>query len=230
MEEPSDDIVPDYDYYKTQILGEWTDNNSIYVAFLEEIKVINQMTRVICGLPLFEHEYNENDRCNLENFHPFLKPTERMLERFCQTLDKLFTENLRKDTILEIDKISGHKVSASVNIKDIGSLALLENFIKAYFRTKDGTDVAKEIINPWTNHKNGIRKIRSKASHFIRENKYDITILQRYTDLINKSYDSIRFLRLIFMNHPQIKASMAEKEIIIPDWLFNGNIRDYFTK
>jgi len=228
MEEPSKEIVPDYDYYRTQILGEWTNNNSIYVAFLEEIKVINEMTKVICGKQLFKHEYEERDRYKLEGFHPFLKPTERILERFCQTLDKLFTENLDKNTILEIDSKCGGKLSSNPKTKELGTLAILENFIKLYFNPNDKTDVIHKVIDIWKNRTNGIRAIRSKAAHYVRDNKYDLTILKKYKDLINKSYDSIRFLRLIFSNHPQVRASIEKKEIIIPDWLFDGNIRGYF--
>jgi hypothetical protein len=229
MEQPSPDIAPDGDYIRNQILGEWAENNSIYTAFLEEIKVINQMTNVICGKPLFRQEYSDQDRCNLEGFHPFLKPTKRTFETFCQTLDKLFSENLNKETILEIDKMYGSKVMNSYAVDNLGNLALLENFIKLYFHPVDGTDAAQKVIDVWKNSKTGIRKIRSKAAHYVRDNKYDVELFKKYKKVINSAYDSIRTLRLILANHPQVRITTTNKELLIPDWLFEGKIRDYFV-
>ena len=222
MEEKTDDHIPDYDYYRNSILAEWAENGSIFKAFLEEIKIINLMTFAICNNRLFKNEFTTDSEKRPEFFHPFLKPTSTVFDNFCRTLDKLFTENLNKDCLLEMNKLFGSKMV--IEEKD-GSLAILGKFLKTYFRPNNGEDLGKLVTNVW---KRKIRKSRSKASHEITENKYDLKIFGDYRKTIKEAYDSIRLIRLVFSNHPIVKDLISSKAINIPKWLFEGKIRNYF--
>lgn len=231
MEQPNDKIVPEYNFYKNQILGEWAEECSIFDAFLEEIKTINKMTKIICNQQLFINEFSDEDRKKLTNFHPFLKPTKKSFELFCQTLDKLFTENLDSKVILSMNKLNGSKMPLKYKPDgslEMGSLALLKMFIETYFKPKTGENVAKMIIDIWDRRETGIRAIRSKSSHFIRENQYDIKIFGEYNKIMYETYESVRLIRLVLANHPAVKLAKDNGSLKIPDWLFEGKIKNYF--
>ena len=231
MERQNKNTVPEENFYKNQILGEYAEENSIFEAFLEEIKVINKMTQIMCGNNLFKNEFNESTRKNLINFHPFLKPTENTYISFCQTLDKLFTDNLDIATLIKLNAVYGNKMNIPHN-KDgkisVGTLFLLKNFIKTYFKPANNEDVTKIIFPVWDNKKTGIRSVRSKFSHNVNENKYDIKFFSKYRQTMQDAYKSIRFIRLIFNNDFYVKLATNNHSLNIPDWLFDGRIRNYF--
>lgn len=231
MEQKKRAVFPEKNFYKNQILGEFAEEHSIFEAFLEEIKVINNMTRIICNEDLFRNEFGENDRKKLINFHPFLKPTKNTYSSFCQILDKLFTDNLNIDTIVKLDSVYGNKMDISYNkegrIAD-GSLVLLKKFIKTYFKPANNEDVIEKVFPIWNNRETGIRTIRSKSSHNVSENVYDIKFFSKYRQTIQDAYKSIRFIRLIFNNDISVRQSIITGSLKIPDWLFEGKIRTYF--
>lgn len=111
---------------------------------------------------------------------------------------------------------------------DMGSLALLKMFIETYFKPKTGENVAKMIIDVWDRRETGIRAIRSKSSHFIRENQYDIKIFGEYNKIMHETYKSVRLIRLVLANHPAVKRAKDSGSLKIPDWLFEGKIKNYF--
>lgn len=186
---------------------------------------------MICNQQLFINEFSDEDRKKLTNFHPFLKPTKKSFELFCQTLDKLFTENLDSKVILSMNKLNGSKMPLKYKPDgslEMGSLALLKMFIETYFKPKTGENVAKMIIDIWDRRETGIRAIRSKSSHFIRENQYDIKIFGEYNKIMYETYESVRLIRLVLANHPAVKLAKDNGSLKIPDWLFEGKIKNYF--
>ena len=222
LEVKTDNHIPDYDYYRNSILAEWAENGSIFEAFLEEIKIINLMTIAMCNNRLFKNEFATDSEKRPEYFHPFLKPTKTGFDNFCRTLDKLFTENLNKDCLLEMNKLFGSKMV----IEELdGSLAILGKFFKDYFRPNNREDLDKLITHVW---KRKIRRSRSKASHHINENQYDLKIFGEYSKTIDEAYRSIRLIRLVLSGHPKVKNLINSKAIKIPKWLFDGAIRNYF--
>ena len=231
MERKKKYILPEENFYKTQILGEFAEEHSIFEAFLEEIKTINKMTQIMCGKKLFKKEYDETDRKKLINFHPFLKPTKNTYTSFCQTLDKLFTDNLDINTIVKLDTVYGNKMDISYDKEERitdGSLILLKKFIKTYFKPANNEDITEKVFPVWNNRETGIRTIRSKSSHNVSENMYDIKFFSKYRQTIQDAYKSIRFIRLIFNNDISVKQSIIAGSLKIPDWLFEGKIRTYF--
>ncbi len=210
MEKTNNNTIPNFNFYKNQIMGEPAEEESIFNAFLEEIKIINKMTKIICNTKLFKNEYSEADRKKLTYFHPFLKPTKKSFESFCQTLDKLFTDNLNVDCLIELDKIHGNKTPIQYNndgkIKD-GHLTILKKFIESNFTPLDNSNPSKLILEIWTKRDIGIRAIRSKSSHYIRENQYDLQIFGMFHKTMKEAYTSIRYLRLMLTNCPSVKKS-----------------------
>lgn len=231
MEESAPNIIPEENFFKNQILGEYAEEHSIFEAFLEEIKIINKMSNIICNANLFLKEFSDEDRKKLTDFHPFLKPTQKTFEYFCQTLDKLFSDNLDIKVILKLNELYGSQMQIDYKQNgepNMGSIALLKLFLHTYFKPRSNEEMLKNIFNIWDKRSTGIRAIRSKASHHIRENHYDLQIFQTYKETIREAYKSIRLIRLILSNHPDVKNTILKQNLKIPDWLFEGKIKTYF--
>lgn len=68
-----------------------------------------------------------------------------------------------------------------------------------------------------------VRKLRQKPAHAINENIFDQSYFKEQRELIIKTYDSLRTVRLLLANHPLVKSA----EIEVPEWLSKGEIWTY---
>lgn len=221
---------PDYDFYKSMILSEFSEKISIFHAFLEEIILINMMAREICNTSFFKQEYPLDSTERPNNFHPFQKPTVRSFNNFCCTLDKMFTDNISKEFFVRLfEKYPDIKVRY-VEGKNLGTLGLLKIFILyiCRFPSEDSKNEAlNSVINVW---KNKIRKTRSKESHCIVDNSYDISLFSDFGQILQEAYTSIRTIRLLFTNHPSVRVAIKNKKIQISEELYIGKIRSFFAR
>lgn len=77
-------------YIQNSILGEFSDYISLTDAFLEEIKIINEMCNLMNKPTLFKQSYLNK---NLSEFSFLLKPTLKEYNNFIHLLDKLLSDN-----------------------------------------------------------------------------------------------------------------------------------------
>ena len=66
-----------------------------------------------------------------------------------------------------------------------------------------------------------VRNLRQKPAHSVSSNKYDKTLFKEQDNLINRAYESVRTIRLIFANHPKVR------DYKVDDWLFEGKIKTF---
>jgi hypothetical protein len=201
------------DYYRSSILGEFPEGGSIYVAFIEEIRIINKMSKAMGRAPLFRNDYDDENRP--QDFASLLRPTLREYNNFVLLLDKLLSDNIdivffRNDVPSERDEM---RPDGKVEVKRIGSLQMLSDWLAGHFTTKDQEPI-QEMIETFRN----IRKLRQKPAHAISEDSFDQGYVRDQRALMMQAYGAIRTLRLIFANHPS--ASKVE----IPRWLSEGRI------
>jgi len=232
-----EDAKPDIELLRNT-LGEWSETVFIFTAFLQEMKIINEMTKIISkGETLFKKEFLDPDN-RPDKFHPYLKPTELEYLNLCQSLSNIFIDNINNECILKMDNASGGKLTIgalkekgmSINeekfktISDLRSLSLLEGFIRVYFTSINGSDGASKVIRIW---KKKIYSKRSKVSHSINKNKYDKLYFKKYHDLMEEAYISIKVLRMIFANHPSVKSAISKGNLEIQEELYYGKIRNF---
>lgn len=218
-----EDCEMDPDFYKNQVEGAWSVNVGIYSAFLKEIEVINSICEK-AGLPkLFKKIFREHP----SGFRlPFIS-TSRNYHNFARVLDKLLSENLNPKffkRLLEegerFETVANSETGAQEVIR-LGTINLLDKYIKKSFRPHDGFDQVDEMIDLFKK----IRRLRSDESHRLLENEYSIDFDKKHDKLMDKAYDSVRLLRLIFSNHPSVKGQVRE---LMPDWLYEGKVRNYY--
>jgi hypothetical protein len=199
------DFLIDKDYFERSFLAKFTDFYSIYDAFLEEEKQINIISKIIGKPPLFLNEYDY-----VPDFSNLPLPTKAYFQNFIHVLDKLISENINREFFKGDIDFKNEKEEI------LGSLKLLENWLRKYFKPYDP--------KPFENMINIFRKIRNqrqKPAHKIEENEFNNKYLEMQKKLMKEAYIAIRTLRLILCNHPRVKNSDYQP----PEWLQDGKIK-----
>lgn len=130
------------------------------------------------------------------------------------------SENINKDFFQnDVPKeIENEQKDGRVKIQNKGTLLILDDWLRKFFRTDDGI--------PWDNANKTfrkIRKLRQKPAHSINENIFDQRFFKEQRELIIEAYTSIRTLRMMIENHPKVRNSKNE----VPEWLRGGKIWTY---
>lgn len=200
------------EYYENSIEGKWTFSYSMFSAFLQELKCVNELSELVFGIKLFNATY-ENEKRPKE-FTFFFTPTLKNYHDFVHILDKMITDNINKNFFSDKLELYELKSQDGYHIKENkGTLRLLEEWLTLKFKIEGEGSIA-EIIKPFKN----IRKERQTPAHKINKNSYDENLIIKQKELISQAYNSMRQLRNIFSLHR--KANNYK----IPDWLENGTL------
>jgi hypothetical protein len=210
------DIKLHPDYYESSILGSWGKGMSIFEAFVQELKIINEMSGIIGKPQLFINCYSSE---RPKEFGFLLRPTQSEFNDFILLLDKMMSDNINKkffknDVELEIEK---ERDDGKIVVSPKGTIQVLESWLNKYVKTTDREPI-EEMIATFKK----IRKLRQEPAHKINSNRFDQDIFKRQREIVVSAYESIRTLRLILANHPRVKANPPK----IHDQLFQGRIWD----
>jgi hypothetical protein len=200
------------DYYRNAIEGSWAFARSFFSAFLEELRITNELSQRAFDTNLF-HATFEGDK-KPQAFTFFFTPTVKHYQDFIHLLDKMVSENINRKFFEGKVELFELKEENGIFIKETkGTLRLLEEWLSSVFAIKGGDSIS-EIIKPFRD----IRKSRQAPAHKISENKYDPSLIERQNQTIIAAYSAMRQLRHIFHLHPKSRT------YTIPDWLENGDI------
>jgi hypothetical protein len=197
--------------FRKSILGHFYDG-SVFSALTAELKLINEMSTMIQGVPLFKKTFEDDEKP--DNFGFLLLPTRRELEMFYLTLDRMLFDNI--DHLFFRGTINANDLRAGEDLTKIAAFRKLEIWLNKNINFTDPQpkdEMLKTIRE--------IRRLRSKPAHTYVENKWDVKLFDEQKKLMEKAYRSARTLRLIFANHPLCRA------VEVPDWLLKGQIRTF---
>ena len=189
------------EYYQNTIAGSWNFSYSFFSAFLGELKCLNDLSKEIFQINLFNKTFENEERP--KEFTFFFTPTSKNYNDFILLLDKMISENLNKAFFKGKVEISENK----------GTLQLLEEWLTKKITIK-GEGSISEVIKPFKT----IRKERQAPAHKINENIYDVSLVEKQKNIISEAYNSMRQLRNLFHLHPKARKFQ------IPEWLENGKI------
>ncbi|WP_233900480.1 hypothetical protein [Tenacibaculum piscium] len=202
------------EYYTNTIEGNWTTSYSIFSAFIEEHRLINEVSNTFSTESLFNKTF-ENEKRPKE-FTFFFMPTLENYHKFISLLDKMLSDNINrkffdgKIELYELEELS----SGQVERKNKGTLRLLEEWIRENYNHPENKlfiDIFKPIKK--------VRKERQSPAHKISDNHYDKKLNKKQIELLVEVYKSLKLLRMIFEQHPE------SNKIEIPEWLIEGNIK-----
>jgi len=137
------------DYERASIWGMWPEHYSVYQAFIHEQIEINKLSVMIGKPPLFKKTFEEYGR-PIE-FSPMLRPTLRNFQEFAHTLDKMLSENLNRDFFKGDIPPEDRKTTSDgdVRVQALGTITLLQRWLTAHYRNRDGEDKAGEVVQPF---------------------------------------------------------------------------------
>ena len=189
------------DYYASSILGSWGSRMSIFRAFTEELKIINEMSVLIGKPALFRNSYDEETP---KEFGFLLRPTQSEFNNFTLLLDKMMSDNINKkffenDVELESEK---EREDGKIIVNQKGTIQILEDWINKYFRPADS-----EPIENMMKTFREVRQLRQRPAHKVNADSFDQELFKQQRDIVVKAYDAVRTLRLILANHPKVKVN-----------------------
>jgi len=200
--------------FRKSILGDLYEKESIFSAFIEELKIIKEMSEKISGIPLINKTFEYDEKP--ENFGFLILPTLREYELFCHTLDRMMGDNLNKEFFK--DKISESDLANGETMKKIENQLIrkLEIWINKTVKFSDHRP-KDEMFKTFRE----IRRLRSIPAHSHFRNEWNLRFYEDQKKLIKQAYTAIRTLRLILANHRNAKS------VKVPDRLFKGEIRTF---
>ena len=205
------------DYAWSSIHGMFPECYSVYEAFIQEQLEINNLSQLIGKPPLFRSTFEGRKRP--VDFLPMLRPTLRNFQEFALTLDKMLSDNLNRD-FFRGDIPLEDKVTAgdgSVEVRQLGTITLLERWLNANYRDRDGEEIGNEVVEPLRE----VRKARQPTAHSLSQDAYDSSLPNAQDALLAAALRSLQKLRLIFWSHRNAREYTA------PDWLDGDKIVFY---
>lgn len=204
------------DYYASSILGSWGSRMSIFKAFTEELKIINEMSALIGKPALFRNSYDEDTP---KDFGFLLRPTQSEFNNFMLLLDKMMSDNINKkffenDVELESEKA---REDGKIVVTPKGTIQILEDWINKYFRPADPTTI-ENMMKTFRN----VRQLRQKPAHKVDADAFDQELFKEQRSIVINAYDAVRTLRLILANHPKVNENPPK----ISERLYKGEIWD----
>lgn len=214
LEEFAGDTFLHPDYARTAC-GQWPEKESIFNAFCEETRIINEMTLKITGKPLLRKTYDRRNKPKKFGF--LVRPTKEEYENFIRLLDKMMSDNLNKQFFEgRVDLTRLQRKGELYVEQNKGTISLLEEWLNKTTKFPDSKP-KNEMIKVFKE----IRDERSKPAHHVREDEWNSQYFVKQRETIMRAYQAIRTLRLIFSNHP------ITKTVEVPDWLYKGEIWTY---
>lgn len=206
------DYFPHPDFWSA-VHGHWPERVSVFRAFVEELRQINTMARLMGRPPLFRQDFSA--AAVPREFDFLIRPTLAEFNAFALLLDKLLSDNIdlaffNGEIDMEILEPRGDGVMVARNK---GTIAALDEWLESVVRFPDPTD-KKKMVEAFKR----VRKLRQKPAHAINENDFDQKYFRDQRELIVEAYTAVRTLRLILANHPSAKGHK------VPDWLYKGEI------
>ena len=201
------------DYYRTSILGQFPERVSIFDAFLEEKRIINEMAERMGKPRLFRSDYAAYRRPPQFGF--LIRPTRAEFSAFCLLLDQLLSDDLNREFFrgdVALDE-RGRMDDGREIVQPRGTIALLTEWIGQQFRTDD-PDFERDLFNGFRS----VRRARQRPAHLVEDNVFDEAYYRAQRELIASAYTSVRTLRQCFANHPRCR------NVDVPEWLFEGLI------
>ena len=136
------------DYFKPSILGQFPDGISIFDAFIEELKCINDICKLMHRSPLFKNELGGDQKPPAFGF--LIRPTSKEYYEFIHLLDKLISENINKDFFKKDVRSEDEQTrkDGKVVIRQKGTIQMLDDWLKLSFITEDRKPIEDIYCSP----------------------------------------------------------------------------------
>lgn len=196
--------------YTANSNGSWVISISVFSAFIEEQRNVNELSKVIFGTSMFKATFEDSKRPREFTF--FFFPTTKNFQSFVLLLDKMISENLNAE-FFKGQKIEtfAYKPLGEGMVERIGkgTLQMLEEWLSKNYKYEGAQDLVREFLEPFRK----VRKLRQKPAHSISNDIYNKQLLTEQKDIIELAYDSMKLLRQILQKHPTVRSYKLSSNI-----------------
>lgn len=194
-------------FWKTQVEGIWATESVITDAILWEMNRINEYCEKMGRPSLFHQTFWQTERP--KNFCFLIRPTAKEFVEFCQTLDKMMSENInRKFFQGEVpEKHETVRKDGKIEVTTKGTISLLKEWLSKNWHPKDpaafesGLSIFKEV-----------RELRNPQAHKLIDDAFDQKYLAEQRTLLTRVYEMMHALRFILGSHPRVKAQAKDDD------------------
>jgi len=119
--------------YARSSAGHRPEKESIFTAFVEELQVINEFSKLMGRPPLFKQDYKNNKP---REFGFLIRPTHKEFNSFIHLLDKMISDNINKDFFMnEIEyNLEEKRKGGKIIITPKATITLLKDWIDKKMR------------------------------------------------------------------------------------------------
>ncbi|MDE2125269.1 MAG: AAA family ATPase [Armatimonadetes bacterium] len=189
------------DFYRGQVLGEWYEGISVFGAFIEQVKFVNEACTVMGRPALFRNVLSHEDRPREFGF--LLRPTLKDYNSFVHLLDKLLSENVSFDFFRneitrerEIVRKDGKTI-----VEQKGSLQVMEEWLKSKYPPEAAPDI-EDMMEAFKN----VRRQRQKPAHAVEENRFDNDFVVQQRKLMEEVVGAMNTLCSMCLSQSAVKA------------------------
>lgn len=202
------------DYFRNCILGDFGERMSVFMAFVEELRIINKMCDIMGRPHLFRETFHDGKP---RNFTFLVRPTLEEYNGFVLTLDKMMSDNINKKFFLDDvqGEVEEQRDDGKIAVTPKGTISMLAEWLLLKWRPSDRAPM-DELVRTFKD----VRKQRQEPAHAVKEDVFDQTFFRSQRDLMMAAYNAVRTIRLIFANHPDVRVATLD----IPDLLYKGEI------
>ncbi|MBN2095645.1 MAG: AAA family ATPase [Candidatus Aenigmarchaeota archaeon] len=198
--------------YARSSMGHWPEKVSIFEAFIEELKTINEFSKLMNRPTLFKEDFKNNKP---RDFAFLIRPTLKEFNSFIHLLDKMISDNINKDFFKDDIELESEEIrtDGKIIVRQKATITLLKDWLDKVVKFPDPKP-KEEMIKTIRN----IRTMRQHPAHKVDEDVFDQKYFKEQRELVIEAYNAIRTLRLILANNPRTRSYE------VPDWLYKGEI------
>jgi hypothetical protein len=145
-----------------------------------------------------------------------LRPTHGSFDNFVHLLDKMISDNINREFFkgdIPLEESIPRK-DGTVEVRQLGTLSLLERWLKHHYRNRDNKDISAETVAPFKK----IRKSRQPIAHAIGKDEFDPCLPAKQDELLIEVKIGLTRFRWILSSHPDASSHQA------PEWLDGDKI------
>jgi hypothetical protein len=195
-------------FWKTQVEGIWVTESVVTDAILWEMNRINEYCEKMGRPTLFRQSFWQSDKPR--NFCFLIRPTAKEFAEFCQTLDKMMSENINRDFFqgdIPQDK-EIKRGDGKIEVVKKGTVTLLEEWLSKNWKPAHKEDFL-EALSIFKE----IRKLRNPQAHTFVNDTFDQKYLAEQRTLLQKTHKVVYLLRNIFALHPKVKSKFEDDHL-----------------
>ena len=203
-------------FYRATLRNDWDLGISICEAIVEEISLINALSKAMGRPSLFRNTYSGEDRP--KEFGLLIRPTLAEYNSFCHLLDKMLSDNINKDFFR--DEVSSEQEQPLGNgrfcVQQKGTITMLDEWIRFLFRTSDWRPLDDAIAGF-----REVRRARQQPAHNVDRDRFDQDFLRQQRHILDRAYSALHVIRTILSKCPtccevEIPTRLQDREI----WMY----------